>query len=64
MSQRKSVITGGALELPIFKKLAGRRVILASSSPRRKDILAKLVSGLSIIDLALTDGVCRESNRR
>lgn len=32
-----------ALSLPIFKKLANRRVVLASASPRRKEIFANAV---------------------
>lgn len=36
--KRPSFVTPSALLLPVFKDLANRRVILASSSPRRKDI--------------------------
>lgn len=38
-----SVVLPHALDLPIFKKLNGRRIVLASASPRRKDILEKAV---------------------
>ncbi|KAK4685448.1 hypothetical protein P7C73_g4703, partial [Tremellales sp. Uapishka_1] len=38
-TKRPSPVTPAALSLPIFKKLADKRVVLASSSPRRKDIL-------------------------
>ncbi|KAK8861326.1 septum formation protein Maf [Kwoniella newhampshirensis] len=37
---RPNPVAPTALSLPIFKKLANRRIILASASPRRKDILA------------------------
>lgn len=33
-----------ALPLPIFKRLKNKRVVLASASPRRKEILLKVVS--------------------
>lgn len=33
-----------ALKLPALEKLIGKRVVLASNSPRRKDILAAVVS--------------------
>lgn len=32
-----------ALKLPIFEKLKNKRIVLASSSPRRKDILENIV---------------------
>lgn len=32
-----------ALQLPALKKLVGKRVILASASPRRRDILQTFV---------------------
>lgn len=41
--QRPSFVTPSALLLPIFKELANRRVILASASPRRKDIFETAV---------------------
>ncbi|KAK1920810.1 inosine triphosphate pyrophosphatase-like protein [Papiliotrema laurentii] len=37
-SQNPSVVLDKALKIPVFSKLAGRRVILASSSPRRKQL--------------------------
>ncbi|WVQ83550.1 septum formation protein Maf [Cryptococcus sp. DSM 104549] len=40
MPERPSPVGPNALNLPIFRKLAGRRVVLASASPRRKDVLA------------------------
>ncbi|EST06250.1 Maf-like protein [Kalmanozyma brasiliensis GHG001] len=39
---RPDPVTPFALATPLFNKLAGKRVILASSSPRRKDILASV----------------------
>ncbi|RXK38823.1 septum formation protein Maf [Tremella mesenterica] len=38
-STRPSVVLSTALPLPIFRQLSNRRVVLASSSPRRRDIL-------------------------
>ncbi|GFZ42878.1 hypothetical protein JCM24511_00596 [Saitozyma sp. JCM 24511] len=38
-SDRPSAVLPTALPLPIFKTLHGRRIVLASASPRRKDIL-------------------------
>lgn len=35
-----------ALQLPALKKLVGKRVILASASPRRKEILQTFVGTL------------------
>lgn len=43
-SKRSDPVTSFALATPLFNKLAGKRVVLASSSPRRKDILASVVS--------------------
>lgn len=43
-TKRPDPVTSFALNTPLFNKLAGKRVILASSSPRRKDILASVVS--------------------
>ncbi|WVO17937.1 septum formation protein Maf [Cryptococcus depauperatus] len=40
MSTSTPLVGPTALSLPIFKKLANRRVILASASPRRKAVLA------------------------
>lgn len=40
-----------ALSLPIFKKLANRRVVLASASPRRKEIFANAVRSDPITSL-------------
>lgn len=41
---RSSAILPSALRLPVFEKLKGRRIVLASASPRRKDILETAVS--------------------
>lgn len=41
---RPSPVLPGALSLSIFEKLKDKRVVLASSSPRRKDILENVVS--------------------
>jgi hypothetical protein len=46
VQKRPSPVTETALRLPIFQKLANKRVVLASSSPRRKDILETAVSSL------------------
>ena len=35
-----------ALQVPSIKKLKGKRVVLASNSPRRKEILSTFVSAL------------------
>jgi septum formation protein len=43
-SDRPSAVLSSALPLPIFKSLHGRRIVLASASPRRKDILETAVS--------------------
>ena len=40
-----------ALKIPAITKLAGKRVVLASSSPRRKEILQTFVSNLNIVSL-------------
>ena len=42
MPDRPSVVLPHALKLPIFNMLQHRRVILASQSPRRKDVLRKM----------------------
>lgn len=39
MSATHNAILPHALPLPAIKKLSGKRVVLASASPRRKDIL-------------------------
>jgi hypothetical protein len=53
---RPSPVLAHALPLPIFKLLKDRRVILASSSPRRKDILEVAVRFLSpTLRLGLAD---------
>lgn len=36
---RPSPVLNHALPLPVFKKFGNRRIVLASASPRRKDIL-------------------------
>lgn len=41
---RPDPVTAFALNTPLFNKLAGKRVVLASSSPRRREILASVVS--------------------
>lgn len=41
---RPNVVLDKALRLPAFEKLKGRRVVLASGSPRRKEILETAVS--------------------
>lgn len=45
---RPSPVVPGGLKLPIFERLKDKRVVLASSSPRRKDILENVVSGESV----------------
>lgn len=42
MPERPSVVLPHALKLPIFDLLQHRRVILASQSPRRRDVLRKM----------------------
>jgi hypothetical protein len=42
MPERPSVVLPHALKLPIFDLLHHRRVILASQSPRRRDVLRKM----------------------
>jgi len=42
--KRPSPVQPNAMPWPIFEKLKDKRVVLASSSPRRKDILANVVS--------------------
>lgn len=42
--KRQPAISDYALRTPAFNKLAGRRVVLASASPRRREILASVVS--------------------
>ncbi|PWZ03146.1 hypothetical protein BCV70DRAFT_214612 [Testicularia cyperi] len=42
LSQRPDPVTSFALNTPLFNKLGGRRVVLASSSPRRQEILASI----------------------
>lgn len=44
---RPEAISSMALKSPAFEALKGKRVILASSSPRRKQILESVVSGAS-----------------
>lgn len=43
-AKRPDPVTPLALNTPLFNKLAGKRVVLASSSPRRREILASVVS--------------------
>lgn len=43
MTTRPDPVTPFALNTPLFNVLAGKRVVLASSSPRRKQILASVV---------------------
>ena len=38
-----------ALQVPAIKKLKGKRIVLASNSPRRKEILRTLVRDLSLL---------------
>ncbi|PWN47735.1 Maf/Ham1 [Violaceomyces palustris] len=40
--QRPDPVSDYALKIPAFTKLSGKRVILASNSPRRKEILASV----------------------
>ena len=40
-----------ALMMPSIKKLKGKRVVLASASPRRKEILSRFVPALSFVFL-------------
>lgn len=42
--KRPSPVLPNAMPWPIFEKLKDKRVVLASSSPRRKDILENVVS--------------------
>lgn len=44
-----------ALQTPVMKKLTGKRIVLASASPRRKDILSVFVLGLSSVIVKSTD---------
>lgn len=53
--KRPSVVLPHALPLPIFKRLQHRRVVLASSSPRRKDILEVAVCADLILKSLYTD---------
>lgn len=46
-AKRPSVVLPNAMSLPIFDKLKNMRVVLASSSPRRKDILENVVGTAS-----------------
>lgn len=39
---RSNVVAKDALRIPLLNRLSGRRVILASASPRRQDILASI----------------------
>lgn len=39
---RPDVVAKGALNLPLLNRLSGKRVILASASPRRQEILASI----------------------
>lgn len=49
MTTRPDPVTPFALNTPLFNVLAGKRVVLASSSPRRKQILASVVSPALLI---------------
>ena len=49
MTTRSDPVTPFALDTPLFNVLAGKRVVLASSSPRRKQILASVVSRILLI---------------
>ncbi|KAL1410174.1 hypothetical protein Q8F55_004179 [Vanrija albida] len=44
VTKRPSPVLPTAMPWPIFERLKNKRVVLASSSPRRKDILANVVS--------------------
>jgi septum formation protein len=43
MAPSHNAVLPHALNLPSIRKLAGKRVILASASPRRKEILQTIV---------------------
>lgn len=47
MSSGKSSVLPKALRIPGLNKLHGKRIILASGSPRRKEILETFVSGIA-----------------
>jgi hypothetical protein len=57
--KRTSPVQANAMPWPIFDKLRDKRVVLASASPRRKDILANVVSHWS--SLVIHDGYCSQS---
>lgn len=59
---RPDVVLNKALRLPAFEKLKGRRVVLASGSPRRKDILETAVSCFCNL-LAVTQGLVGPASR-
>lgn len=44
--KRPSPVLPTAMPWPIFERLKNKRVVLASSSPRRKDILENIVSAV------------------
>lgn len=54
MSKRRDCLLPNHLDLPSIKELSGKRVILASNSPRRKDILATIVRPIVLGALGLS----------
>lgn len=59
-ANRPSNVLPNAMPWPIFEKLRDKRVVLASSSPRRKDILENVVSDLWLA-LPAQSLMCRAS---
>ncbi len=47
-----------ALRTPSLEKLVGKRVVLASNSPRRKDILSTFVGQGIPLQEAVSDEIC------
>ena len=53
--EKHQAIKPHALKVPGLVKLSGKRVVLASASPRRKDILATFVCGVGSLVLGLVE---------